>query len=488
MQGTRVKQPAHDGSDNMQKATLSFTDFRGGLATQSNRGPRGAFYGGYGLDIRNGDNTLKCNQALKKDSGTVVTDLILAGFKASDGNQYAFGDTGKIYKKTAGVWSLVYTDTGKISGAYEFVHNDGAGNYISYLVWATKTKLMQTKLSDTAFAGVVTAGTFALGIEPHTMRLASGMLMVCDGNYIALLDYQNAYSNQGLNMSGGNNGNALYERNDSVVIGTLGTGGKSGWLFTWNGSALSWMLKRPAEGSVVNALIPLELGMVLQAGNEGYLRYWNYADVGPLTRVTNQGNPCASAYPGAVVEYHTIPYIAMNGGARNGVYSIGRLDKNDVLALNLEYIPSHGKLTGTEIGAIWRDGDDLYAGWKDGTTYGIDVIDHTNKATAVWESLENDAKRADIEKMVHTLKLLAKTPIPTGCSVVAKIKASRDTGWVDLDSNDGGTEMVAGESKRIFNAENMGEVFAIQLTLTPSGNDTPEILGVFATFDMDNEL
>ena len=78
---------------------LSFTDFRGGLSTEANKGPRGAFYGGYGLNIRSGDNTLKCNQKLKKDSSTTVTDLVLVGFRASDGNEYAFGDTGKIYRK-----------------------------------------------------------------------------------------------------------------------------------------------------------------------------------------------------------------------------------------------------------------------------------------------------------------------------------------------------------------------------------------------------
>lgn len=485
-QDTKGRQPAHVGNANMESGTISFTDFRGGLSTQSNRGPRGAFYGGYALDIRNGDNTLKCNQALKKDSGAIVTDFIRAGFKASDGNNYAFGDTGKIYRKISGTWSVVYTDTGKITGAYEFVHNDGAGNYIPYLVWATKTKLMQTKLSDTTFASVTTAGTFALGTEPHTMRMASGMLMVCDGNYIALLDYQGAYNSQGLNIAGGNNGNALYERNDEVIIGTVGNGSDSAWLFSWNGSALSWLLKRPAQGSIVNALIPLELGMMLQAGNEGYLRYWNYSDVGPLKRVTNQGSPCLSSYPEATVEYHTIPYIGMNGGNRGGVYSVGRLDKNDVLALNLEYIPSAG--FGAEIGALWRDGDDMYVSWKQGTSYGIDIIDHTTKATAVWESLENDVHRPDAEKVIRSIKLLAKTAIPTGCSVIAKVKASRDSTWVDLKSNDDGTAMVAGELKRIFNAENMGELFAIQLTLIPSGNTTPEIIGVFAHFDIDNDL
>lgn len=468
-------------------ALFPTTDFRGGLSTQANQGPRGAFYGGYALDIRTGDNTLKCNQKLKKDSGTVVVDLVLTGFRASDGKQYAFGDTGKIYKKSSGTWSVVYTEAGgKITGAAEFIHNDGAGNYVPYLVWATQTKLRQTKLTDTTFASVADVGTFSVGSAtyPHSMRVAAGSLMVCDSNFLALLDYEGAFNNQALNIAGGNNGKSLWERNDTVIVGTSGSATPDGWLFSWDGFADSWIFKRPAQGPSVNAMLPLEGGMVLQVGTQGHLRFFNYFEVSPLTQIIHSG----WAYPDGMSEYNTIPHIGMNGGTINGVYSIGRLNKNDVVALNLEYIPSHGKITGTEIGSIWKDGTDLYVSWKDNTTYGIDIIDTANKATAVWESLESDLKRPDMEKVVRHLKLVAKDPIPTGCTVVPKIKASADSDWVALECEDGNTGMIAGDKKRIFNAENVGEVFAIQLTLNPHLNTTPEIAAVIAYVDNDNSL
>ena len=43
--------------------------FRGGIADDAYKGVKGAFRFGYGLDIRSGGDTLKCNQKLKKDSG-----------------------------------------------------------------------------------------------------------------------------------------------------------------------------------------------------------------------------------------------------------------------------------------------------------------------------------------------------------------------------------------------------------------------------------
>jgi len=474
---------------------LSFTDFRGGLSTEANKGPRGAFYGGYGLNIRSGDNTLKCNQKLKKDSSTTVTDLVLVGFRASDGNEYAFGDTGKIYRKSSGVWALAYTDSdGKITGASEFTHNNGSGSYIPYICYATQTKLKKIALSSAGsgtWSTPTTVGTFSVGSAsyPHTMRVAAGSLMICDSNFTALLDYEGAFNAEGLNIAGGNNGKTLYERNDAVVIGTEGSATPEGWIFTWDGFQDSWILKRSAQGKSINAMIPLEGGMLIQVGTDGHLRYWNYSDVSPLTKIVNQDGAGGWAYPGAVVEYNTMPHIGINGDdTRCGVYSIGRINKNDVVALNLEYIPSHGKLVGASIGAIWKDGEDLYVSWKDGTTYGIDIIDHSNKASARWESLENDAKRPDMEKVVRILKLVAKDPIPTGCTVKPWIKATRNSDWVELDREDGDAVMNEDESKAVFNAENMGEVFAVALDLTPAGNDTPEISAVLAYIDMDNNL
>jgi hypothetical protein len=472
-------------------AVFPLTDFRGGLSPEANRGPRGAYYGGYGIDIRSGDNTLKCNQAMKKDSSTTVTDLVLVGFRASDGNQYAFGDTGKIYRKIGtGAWALAFTDAdGKITGAAEFRHNNGSGSYVPYIVYATQTHLKKILLSTAGtgtWASTTTVGDFLTGSAsyPHSMRVAAGSLMVCDSEYTAILDYEAAFNNGGLNIATGNNGYCMHERNDAVVIGTSGSADQEGYVFTWDGFADSWLMKRPAGGSPVNAMIPLEGGMLLQVGTQGALRFWNYDNVSPLTRTINSGY----AYPGGICEYNTIPHFGMNGGTQNGIYSIGRFNKNDVVALNLEYIPSHGKLTGTTIAAVWKDGTDLYCGWKDGTTYGIDVIDHSNKAVAVWETLENDLKRPDMEKVVRILKLVAKDAIPTGCTVTPKIKATRDSDWVALDSEDGETTMIAGDIKRVFNAENMGEVFQIQLTLTPSGNTGPEIAGVIAMVDQDNNL
>lgn len=474
---------------------LSITDFNGGISPIKGKGVRGSYSFGYGLNIRE-NNTLKCNQALKKDSGSVVVDLILAMFKASDGAMYAFGDTGKIYRKASGgSWTLRETDAdGRISGACEFKSTSG-----SYILYATQTKLKKITLANAASgtwsSNVSTVGTFTNGIagDFHTMRNAIGVVLIEDGDLLAMYDYEDAANFAALRMPTGTKGKSLLDRNDRIIVG--GKELDSGRIITWDRRADSWEAKKNAQGNNVNGMGFLEQGVVAQVGDQGHLRYWNFGEVSPLIRIPNTAN----CYPGGVVEYGTLTHFGMNGGTKNGVYSIGRLNLNDPRALVLEYIPSHGKLTGTEIGALATDEDDLYVAWKDGTTYGIDIIDHANKAVGVYESLKLNMGKPQTEKMLRGLKAALEEDLPAGCSIVAKYRASRQEGeevsaadadgWILASQGDGEDSFNdEGEKKAIFNIEGQGEDIELRLELTPSGNDTPEIRSLSAFFDFDTNM
>lgn len=473
--------------------TLSIENFNGGISPLASKGVRGAFAFGRGLNIRE-NNTLKCNQALKKDSGTTVTDLILAMFKGSDGNVYGFGDTGKIYRKVSGTWALAYTDAdGKITGACEFKSTSN-----TWIIYATQTKLKKITLANAAgtwSGNITTIGTFTNGISGdfHTMRVAIGVVIVNDGDVLAMYDYEDAFNATALRMSTGTKGKALLDRNDRVIVG--GRENDDGKFITWDRTADSWNSKKSAQGPLVNAMGFLEAGVVAQVGTTGKLKYWNFGDTVPLTTIPGTG----SAYPGAVAEYNTLTHIGMNGGTKNGVYSIGRLDINNPRALNLEYVPSHGKLTGTEIGALCNDGTDLLVSWKDGSTYGVDIIDNSNKATAVYESLKLNMGKSNMDKLFRHVKILLAEALPAGCSVSLKYRASTVTaaeeaaddadGWVPTTMSDDRSAINGtGETKGIFNLEGKGEKIDIQITLTPSGNTGPEVDSAHIGFTFDNGI
>jgi hypothetical protein len=458
-------------------------DFRGGLSSERKRGPRGCFKFGYGLDIHGQDNVLKCNQALVKDSGSVVVDLPLVMFKGSDEAIYAFGDTGKIYRKSGSNWELKYTDTdGKISGAAEFEANDGADNYVQKIYWATEDKLKAIELSDAGGTWSPSEiGTFDEGHEPHTMRVAAGVLLICDGQLLALVDREEAFNATALRLPSNIKSKSLLDRDDKIIIGAYDAMG-DGWIFTWDRFTETWLTKTPTQAGTPNIMRYLEGGVIIQTGYGGVIRFWNREDSYPFKRIKDT----EWSYPGAIEEKNGFAMFGINGGEKCGVYSVGKENSNDPIALNLEYVPSHGKMEDVEIGALAKDTNDLYVAWKDGSTYGIDKTDEDTKANGRYEGMEFDNKQPETTKVVENIKIVART-LPTGCKVKPYYRTNRDYNWRAVKRGDGEVEMVAGESIGVFDLEAEGESYEVALDLTSSGNNSPEVLSI-NNFFRSNEI
>ena len=455
----------------------TINEFIGGVSGQRNKGPRGSFSFGQNLDIHNDDGLLTTNQKLKKDSGDIVVDLPLAMFRASDGAMYAFGNTGKIYRKASdGSWILAYTDTdGKITGASEYENNNGGGSYSRYIYWATRYKLKRILLSSAGGEWSPTeVGTFKVAglLNYHTMRVAAGWLMIADGDRVAIVDREDAFNNEALLISTGNTIKPMIDKSEQLIMGTQDDV-LNGWIFTWNKLLDSWTDKTPVQAKEVNAIGFLEGGLLMQVGQRGRLKWWNFSDSHPLKKIPDTNY----AEPGAVDEYRGMLHIGMSGGTKDGVYSIGREDNNNPLAVNLEYIPSHGKITGGVIGAMAKDGSDLYVAWKYGKTYGIDMVDSNNKANGLLESLEFDGGQPETTKRISTIKVITK-PLPANCTISVKYKTNRDTDWIETEMSDGRSAMDEGDIVGIFNAEAEGESYQVQLTLTASANNAPEIYSI----------
>ena len=466
--------------------TLTINDFRGGIIEDGRRGPRGACKFVQGIDIRSGENTLKCQQALKKDSASIIEDLVLAIVVASDSNTYAFGDTGKVYQKTGGSWRKVYEDPdGRISGAAEYKSTSN-----TWLIYATQTKLKKISLASADAASwptPTTIGTFTNGNagDFHTMRDAIGVIIANDGDRLAIYDFEDAYNANALRMPTGTTARCIADRKNYVYVGDKNEILKRGTLIEWDRLADSWLDKEDAKGYGINAMEWFEQGALCQVGDNGQLKYFNLATITPYRRIPNTG----LANPEAVCTHKELMHIGMTGGTRDGVYAIGRYDNNDPISISLEYVPSHGKLTGCEIGALASDGDDLYVSWKDGSTYGIDITDHANKATGIYESMRMNMSRDQVDKLVEYVKTVIKD-MPTGCSIKLEWKASQDgyDAWKEMDLADGDVVTGADEeddngSKIIWTCGGQGELFEVRVTLNPNGNETPEIFTISGYFN-----
>jgi len=248
-----------------------------GISEFESKGIKGAFKFGSALDVRKKVDSLSCQQALVTEGASAITDLINFIVPASDGNSYAFGDEGKIYKRTSGgTWTNVYTDEGpdRIEGAAEWFSNAGK----SYLYWAVGSYLHRKELPGLSNWTDVDADagwpktTLTAGVSWHTMKPANGALMICNGQYLAMVGYDNSFTNNAVDLIGDNRSKTLIERGNSVVIGTRKSNSytdiQKGELFVWEQTALSWINKKQIPANGINALIDTEFTL-MQAGTNG---------------------------------------------------------------------------------------------------------------------------------------------------------------------------------------------------------------------------
>ena len=468
--------------------------YRGGIADDPYQGVREAFRFGYGLNIRGEENTLKCNQRLKEDLGsdTFITDLILFYVPASNGNLYGFGDTGNVYRKQGGAaaWELVYADAnGKITGAAEYTNNDGSDNYAPYLYWATETNVSRIKLSGT-WATDVEHNWQTLDGDPswHTMSEALGVLLICDNKDLAMVDYEGGFNLDAVDLPRSHRNKCLLGLDQLVVFGsTKGDKVEEGWLWTWDKIQPSWIQRRMVAERGINALLQGEF-LMIQAGVRGGLYFW---DTSSLLRIKKLPGEFAWVNPGGVTIMGGLPLLGVNGSNKCGIYSYGRLNKNDPYALNLEYIPSHGKFENVLIGALTMYEDRIYCSWKDGTTFGTDVLDSDNKAEARYEGLVFDGGESFTQKGFRQIKVVTK-PLPRDCSIEVFFKVNQQTDWQKATMQDG-SELFdhEGRSKAIFSIETggneddpgSGEEYELAMNLHPNGNDTPEIISATTYFE-----
>lgn len=482
---------------NMALNAYRIQGFRGGIADDPYAGVRQAFRFGYGLNIRGEENTLKCNQALKVDAGNaVIVDLILFFVPASNGQLYGFGDTGKIYRKATptSAWELVYTDAnGKIMGAAEYTNNNGSGSYVPYLYWMTETKVSRILLSKADlnnWAADVEHNWQTLNGDPswHTAVEALGVLLICDAQNLAMVDYEGAFNLEALDVPKGHRHKALLSQDQLVLIGShKGDKVEQGWLWTWDKIQPSWIQRRMVAEKGVNAMLQGEF-LTIQAGIKGSLYFW---DTATLMRIKKFPGTYGWVNPGAVVNYGGLPLYGLNGSEKCGVYSYGRLNKNDPYALNLEYVPSHGKFSNVEIGALTVYGDLLHLSWKDGASFGVDIIDESNKAEARYEGLVWDGGESFTQKGFRYIKLVTK-PLPANCSIEVFYKVNQEATWQKATMHDG-AELFdkVGQTKAIFTIEtggnennpNEGEEYELAMNLHPSGNNTPEVVSVTTYFE-----
>lgn len=164
----------------------------------------------------------------------------------------------------------------------------------------------------------------------------------------------------------------------------------------------------------------------------------------------------------------------------HGIYSFGARDRNFPESFGYSYTMSTGTRTnGTlRIGAIKNLGDRLFMSWRDGSSYGVDIVDpNSNPFTAAtWESLVLDDGRPDRTKQADEM-VINFIELPAGCTITPKYKIDREADWQT------GTAAVAGETTIKLNINKRYKEIQLGIDAVAT-TATPTVTGVTLIRDM----
>ena len=499
---------ANDLGERISMVPFALHSFLGGQSDYEDKGIAGSFKSGMNLDVRKQRDTLTCQLALKDDLPLgYMTAPAYFSFPASDGNTYFFCYDGKIWRRKANgsyvvqgygivpVWTETF-ESGQIIGAAEWYDNAG----FTYLFWATPTRLNLKKIAGPSYTqtepwndvNVASTGSWPktnlTSVDFHTMAIANGTLQICNGNVMALVGYDLSYTNNSLQLIPGNKARCILERGKYAVIGCRSLAGKDETgLFDWDGIGLSWNDKEVISFGGVNSMIDTEMALA-QLGNNGQLFISDFDTPLPFRQIRGGGQ----SDPDGMSPYHGMALMGiygntnkMNGVYANGIYTVGRLNKNAPIVLNLEY-----QLTCDEITSVEVVGTDILCSYKLGSQYGVKIVDTGTYATAVYQSLDLVVPMGTrrypmpLGRLLNWQKVdLECMPLLPGCKIEVWYKIDKATsggtnndGWFQANMPDGSVQFsTTGMQNAVFWIGQKGRVCEVQLILIPSGNRTPEI-------------
>jgi hypothetical protein len=406
----------------------------GGNAVDQFIGIKNSFQDGKNIDVRSEPRFVKLAEKPVRNASGVIADWIMDWVTIqATGDVIAFGDTGKIYRQTAGTgdFALAYTDSSnrKITDAYE---------YNGKLVWATQSNLhyiLVANIDATWSTDVVENWkTFTNGNTTyHPMLEVYNNLLIGDGKHVAQLDALGVFTGNKLPIFGDEQVVKLTFNGSVIKVYSQRTANVDyGRSYLWNGTSGSYQEFLPWPGAIHSAGSLHNLDYVL-AGRIPTLYASNGYNIQPLTQLPGfaRGSSGTFNHNAMTAVDSTILFGSVNGGTNTlnrGIWSFGRKNKDYPQVLNNEYSTSNGSASDL-IGAVHVSNGKVYMGWKNGTTYGIDVTDNsTYAATGELVSRAWDGGYAYVKKEMKAGHISFKT-LNAGEKIDLYVKRNLGSSW-----------------------------------------------------------
>lgn len=272
---------------------------------------------------------------------------------------------------------------------------------------------------------------------------------------------------------------------------TAGSDFQDGRIYFWDGTAPSFNFYIPVPEGSPYSLFSHKNILCWNAGGS----WWGYAGGDPVKLKTfpNTDSEFSDASDTTIVNPNMAavrrgvflmgyPTSTTNPALEHGVYSWGAVEKNYPDAFGYSYTISTDTRLNTgsnnlRIGCIKSFGDKLFVSWRDGSSYGVDVVDNNSDpfAEATLESLIQDDKRPHKTKLALE-RTVTFEALPTGATVTPKYKLDREAGWHSGDTAVAG----ATEIKHNINGRHKEIQFAVDLTAITA---TPKVTSDVTVID-----
>ena len=449
----------------------------GGLADSKYLGTQKSVAAMVGLDIHTEPGIIKVNQRLAKDSASTIDDLVKVMFVSTNGSTYLFGSTnGKIWEREAsGTYTLRHT-AAPAAGA---VGITGAFEDQGYIYWVTQSRIGRnaTPAAGGAFAApandwaVLTAGDTAY----HPTCNLNLINYIGNGKYISQVE-DGVFTEAALDLKAGTRVKSLAPLITELLIGSfIAEANQLTDVYRWNTWSVSFSSDDIVPENGVNAFLPTDNFVLAQAGNKGNFYVYTNDRLEHVFKLPGDWlNKTALVHPGAVANFNNFPLFGLSNVSSNpalqGVYSYGHRSPNYPNVLNLEYVISQNKLASIEIGAICVVSGLILVSWKDGTTYGVDKLDVSNKYTGAY--FESRLIMLDRANQSDAVIRACYRSLPAGTNITIKIKKNHATDWSSALTTRTDTTRKTIETATKIGAYNTLE---IRIDFTVSGNDAPEL-------------
>ena len=474
----------------------------GGFSDDRFLGVRDSFKYAKGIEIRKNPHTMKLAYAVDKDSASTIVDLVNAMVTIkSTGDIIAFGNAGNIYRKAAGTgaWVKVYTQSGtpNILNGIE---------YNGYLYWFTAGyvhRLIVSAIDEDWSSGStpeLNYKTFTNGNTiAHPAIELNNQLYIGDGKHLAELSSAGVFTGNKLpifadeyirSITFGGSMMRLFSRKSDKVEGSQ--------KYFWDGTSLAYN-ERVEFRQAVHCAISNGGDDFVIAGKRPIIYNATGYQWQPLKRLygISDAQSCYLA-PNAIDMYEGLLVFAPAESGTNsigrGVWTWGQWDYKYPTSLNYDFPGSNDNLTDV-IGCVHNSNGVLYFSWKNGSSYGIDVVNTAKyRATGELHSIVHYGQEADEQKAVVGIKG-GYAPLNAGekIEVFAKKNLTANyPGTAEITIQYTDADDLASNSKRNDDPAIAGDYEFLEtkvvLTAGTSGLTTPELVEMSVLFDPDIEV